>query len=236
MRALLLLLTGLLAWPLHARAVTLRLCTSEVPFYPYTMPDGGGQFQRRLMQAGDRVGLTVVLSVAPRARCLQNTRTGESDALIGVFTPDRLAWLDYPMRAGRADEERSLGSVRFLLYRRVGSDYGWDGRRFIGMGQQPLGVQFGYQYGVKLAELGVAVDDRATTAEQLMAKLAKGRVALALVQQEQARQVLSQMPGHGIEALEPPFSQQAFYAIVTRSFEQRHPALVDRLWEALRRP
>ncbi|HEY0957381.1 MAG TPA: hypothetical protein VGE36_21690 [Roseateles sp.] len=233
MRAwLLLLLTGLWAGPLQAQPVKLRLCTSDVPFHPYTMPDGSGLFQRRLALLARAAGVEVVPTVAPRARCLQSTRTGAADALIGVFAPERLAWMAYPMREGVADEERGLGRVRFLLYRRVGTHFGWDGRRFTGLGDQPLGLQFGYQYGVKVADLGVAVDDRATSAEQLMAKLARGRVALALMQPEQAQLVLSRMPDAGIEALDTPFTSQAFYVIVTQDFWRRHPEQVQRLWSA----
>lgn len=219
-----------------AEPARLRLCTSDSPFYPYTMPDGSGLFQRRLQALAAEQGLVLEQRVAPRARCLQYTRTGEADALIGIFTPERLAWLAYPMReGGRPDAERGLGTARFVLYRRVGTAVQWDGQRLTGLGGLPLGVHFGYAYGARLADLQVAVDDRATTAGQLMAKLERGRVGAVLMQQEQAQQLLANAPQQGsgrIEALEPAFGTLTFYVIVTRDFQRRHGDLVERLWAA----
>ncbi|HEY1128871.1 MAG TPA: hypothetical protein VGF12_05660 [Roseateles sp.] len=225
------MLAGLLsAGMAAAEPVKLRLCTSDVPFYPYSMPDGSGLFQRRLMALAKSLNVEVVAHVAPRARCLQHSRNGEADALIGIFSADRLDWMAYPMRGGAPDAERGLGAVRFVLYRRVGTAYGWDGRKFLGLGTEKLGLQFAYAYGPQLAAQGVAVDDRATSAEQLMAKLERGRVALVLMQEEQAKVLIEHRLAGRIEPLEPPFGTQTFYLIVSRDFQKRHAALVQKLW------
>ncbi|MDM4765665.1 hypothetical protein [Pelomonas sp. SE-A7] len=217
-----------------AQAVTLRLCTSDSSFFPYTMPDGNGQFQQAVRAAAKELGLDIDNRVAPRARCLQDTRTGNADALIGIFAVERLAWMAYPMLGDKQpDAERGLGSVRFLVYRRQGSKAGWDGRRFQQVGDEPVGVQFGYAYGVPLDQLGVIIDDKATSADQLFAKLERGRIALAVMQEEQGRQLLSRQYAKQLEALENPFNTLNFYLIVSKDFQSAHPELVQKLWRTL---
>lgn len=212
---------------------TLRLCTADVPFYPYTMPDGSGLSQQLIRLALRDLPLQLKNHTAPRARCLQDSRGGQADALVGVFAAERLQWLSYPMKGNEPDIGASLARPRFMVYRRSGSEADWDGRRFYHLDHGAVGVQFGFSYGLELERLGVTVDDKAPSAEQVLRKLERGRIAIAVLQEEQARALLDGAVVEQIEALPVPFVQQTLYLIVTRDFQSRHPALVKQLWAAI---
>ncbi|MFG6490398.1 hypothetical protein ACG04R_27265 [Roseateles sp. BYS78W] len=225
-------LLALQAASVMAAPVKLRLCVSDQPFAPYTNPDGSGLFQQRALAAAKGVDVSIEQYAAPRARCLQDSRQGRADALIGVFSPDRLGWLAYPMRDGQPLAEQGVGSIQVMVFRRVGSPVAWDGAQLTGLGGQPLGLRFGFAYGARQERLGVPLDDRAMSSEQLIAKLVKGRVGAILLTDEALPQVARLPPGQ-IEALPRLYDTLALYLIVTRDFEQRHAELVHRLWANL---
>ncbi|MBT9457686.1 MAG: hypothetical protein IV097_13800 [Burkholderiaceae bacterium] len=230
--ALLAALMMLAAASLQATPI-LRLCTADVPFYPYTMPDGSGYSQQLIRLALRGLPLQLKNHMAPRARCLQDSRSGQADALVGVYASERLAWLSYPMKAGEPDAAASLAQLRFMVYRRSGSTADWDGKRFYHLDHGAIGVQFGFSYGLELERLGVPLDDKAPSAEQVLLKLARGRIPLAVLQEEQGQALVQQAFAGKIEALPQPFMQQNLYLIVTREFQARHPALVTQLWAAI---
>jgi len=211
----------------------LRLCTSDTPFLPYTAPDGSGSSQRLLVQALQGMPVRLQSYVAPRSRCLLDAKAGHADALIGVFDSERLAWARYPMRGGQPDDSQALAAGRFLVYRRVGSPADWDGERFSALQGSPVGVRLGFSYGGALGRSGAPVDDKATSAEQLLRKLAKGRVALAIVQEAQGELLRQQGLEAAIEALPTPFSSFELHLILTQRFEQQHPALARQLWQRI---
>lgn len=210
----------------------LRLCVSDQPFGPYTRPDGRGLFQQRVLAAATGLEVSIEQYAAPRARCLQDSRQGRADALIGVYSTERQAWLAYPMRDGQPLVDQSVGRIQVVVFRRVGSGVEWEGARLVGLGEQPLGLRFGFAYGGKLEGLGVKVDDRAMSSEQLIAKLVKGRVGAILLTDEALPQVAKLPPGQ-IEPLPRLYDTMALYLIVTRDFEQGHAELVQKLWANL---
>lgn len=215
-----------------AAPARLRLCVSDQPFAPYTHPDGSGLFQQRALAAARGLDVAIEQYAAPRARCLQDSRQGRADALIGVFSPERQSWLAYPVRDGQPLAEQGVGSIQVLVFRRVGSRVEWDGQKLAGLDGQPLGLRFGFAYGAKLEGLGVPVDDKAMSSDQLIAKLVKGRVGAILLTDEALPQV-ARLPAGQIEALPRPYDTMALYLIVTRDFEQRHGELVQKLWANL---
>lgn len=229
----LLLISGPARAAPQATLPVMRLCTSDTPFLPYTAPDGSGSSQRLLAQALQGLPLRLQTHVAPRARCLLDAKAGQADALIGVFDPERLAWARYPMRGDLPDGSQALDAGRFLVYRRVGSPADWDGERFSQLQGAPVGVRLGFSYGGLLARSGAPIDDKATSAEQLLRKLAKGRVALAIVQEAQGEALLQQGLEVPVEALPMPFGSFELHLILTQRFVQQHPALAQQLWQRI---
>lgn len=219
-----------LSFPARA-ADLLRLCTSDRPLPPYSLPDGSGTLQRSVEAAARQLGLRLVRQTAPRARCLQDSRSGATDAVIGAFREDRLAWLAYPMLHGRPDPARAMAQMRFVVIRRQGSAANWDGQRFSGLGGQPVGLVRGYVLVRDLAALADGVDEQAGNGEQLLSKLERGRVGLALLQDDQARALLAQAPPGRFELLPHPFEELTLYLMLSHDFERRHPGVSERLWQ-----
>jgi len=235
MRMLWMALIGLLlAGPAAAADVLMRLCTADQPFYPFTLPDGSGQHQFLLRLAARDLPLQLHNYMAPRPRCLQDLRNGKADAALGVYSPERLAYLAYPSRSdGSPDPARGLGEVRFVAYRRVGSPVGWDGRRFSQLGEGAVGVLFGFAYGPKLAQLGLPIDDRAITHEQLLQKLERGRNPVVILQERQGEQLIAQRFAGKVEPLSPLFEEFTLYLMVSQGFLHSHGELMQRYWRAI---
>ncbi|WP_077035558.1 ABC transporter substrate-binding protein [Pelomonas sp. KK5] len=211
-----------------APLTVLKLCVSGQP----TTPEGIGVFHQRVLAAARPLDLDIEHYAAPRARCLQDTRTGKADALIGVFSPDRQTWLAYPTRNGQLSPDLAVGNIQIRIYRRVGTKVDWDGRNLTGLDGQPLGLKFGSSYGTGLAGLGVPLDERAMTNEQLVAKLIRGRVGAVLLTDE-AIQLVSALPSGQIESLPRPYGTMQLYLAVNRDFERTHSDLVQALWASL---
>lgn len=228
-RSCLALLLGLGLWA-GVQAQTLRLCTADQPFRPFTSPDGQGSLQRLLRRAAHALPLRIDNYVAPRARCLQDARQGQADALIAIFTRDRLDYLAYPMAGTAPDVSQALAEARFMLYRRKGSAVDWDGRRFSHLDQGAIGVQRGFAYGPKLALLEQPVDAGALSAARLLDKLERGRVSVVILQEEEALAQLLQRREDRIEPLPEAFDDFALYLAVTPTFLARHTGLVQQLW------
>ena len=76
-------------------------------------------------------------------------------------------------------------------------------------------------------------DEQAGNGEQLLSKLERGRVGLALLQDDQARALLAQAPAGRFEVLARPFEELTLYLMLSRDFERRHPGLAPKAPEAL---
>jgi polar amino acid transport system substrate-binding protein len=233
MARLLLLLLAALLGPPAAQAVSLRLCTADQPFYPFTMPDGSGRHQFLLRQAVRGLPIELENYMAPRPRCLLDVRSGQADAALGVFNAERQRYLAFPMKGDQVDPRQGLGEVRLIAYRRKGSPVSWDGQRFAHLDGGAIGVLFGFAYGPKLDGLGVPIDDRAITHDQLLQKLARGRNPVIILQEQPIGSYLTPALAARVEALSPAFDQFTLYLMVSRDYQARNRELVQRLWRAL---
>jgi len=216
-------LTG--AMPSVTSKVALRLCVSAQPMTAH----GIGVFHQRVLDATANLPLQVESYSAPRMRCLVETQRGVADALIGVFSPDRQEWLVFPMRNSLPNTDQSVGAIQIRIYRRIGSLVDWDGQVFSGLEGQPLGVKYGSSYGVGLTRKGIALDDRSTSTEQLVAKLIHGRVAAILLTDEALAALDAIAPGQ-IEALPRAYNTMPLYLAFTKDFARRNPFVVQQIW------
>lgn len=222
----------------HAAALHLRLCTFDRPFAPYTMPDGSGQTQELLRRAAQGAAIVIDNSFAPRARCLAQLQSGEVDALVATYLPERLSYGAVPMLGGEPDPSHTLAVIPFMAYRRTGSGVQWDGKRFTGLahGQAggQVGVQAGFFHAALLRKQGVAVDDGAKTTEQNLGKLALGRVAAVVARDAEAAPLIERHFKGQIDMLPAPFHLTPLFLMVNRGFYNRHRAAIDDYWQAIR--
>lgn len=229
------LLTLLFAAACDARALTLRLCTLDHPFPPHTMPDGSGQAQELLRLAGKEVGITVENIVAPRLRCIARLKSGEVDALLSGFLPERMDYGVFPMAGPVADDSRAVSVVRFIVYRQKGGTVQWDGRAFSGLDQRPVGIQTGLAVVQRLRQTGVTVDEGAKTIEQNLEKLVRGRVQAMIALEGESQPLIDRSFSNRIEALPKAFDSTPIYLHVHPGYYASHREAIDKLWNALRR-
>ncbi|GAB3267520.1 substrate-binding periplasmic protein [Chitinimonas naiadis] len=215
-------------------AVPFRVCTLDVPFYPHTLPNGKGQLQHLLRRAARTMPLQFENHVAPRRRCLDELKNGQTEAIIGAWIGEREAYAAFPMRNGALDEAQALTVTRFMLFRRKGSTSSWDGGQFSGLGNGLIGVQLGFVHVAKLQATGAPYDDGARSAVQNLEKLRLGRLAGVIAMEEEAGQLVQNRYRDVIEAVEPPFDRTVLYLMVARPFYEQNRELVERYWQAIR--
>ncbi|HEX4939203.1 MAG TPA: transporter substrate-binding domain-containing protein [Candidatus Kapabacteria bacterium] len=231
------LLCLLLAFAASGQAkepLTLQLCQSNEGDYPWTLPDRPGLNNLLIERAARRTGVAVRFHPMPWARCLFKTSAGEMDGVVGAsYRPERLRIGVYPLKDGQPHTERRLMRNSYLLYRRKGDPrVHWDGQRLQVNGV--VGVQTGFSVAGTLQRLGAAVDQQHRLPRPLLQQLLSGRLqAIALTAAEGQRLLAEHPQGSTVEALPAPLEEKDFYLVFSRQFQRQHPALVERLWQAL---
>jgi polar amino acid transport system substrate-binding protein len=225
------LLSGMAA----AAPVRMRVCAMDVDYPPFGKLDGTGHLQYLAGQAAKGVNLELARHVAPRRRCLEEIKSGLSDAMASAYSPQRAETAAFPMVGGAIDASKALGVMTYHVYRRKGSALDWDGRRFKELKEGRLGVQSGFIYITdRFRQLGVPFDDGAKALEPTLAKLAAGRVDGVVGMMEEADSLIAaHYPGQ-MERAGKVFDQTPVYMMVSRQFYSQNPQLVERYWLALR--
>jgi polar amino acid transport system substrate-binding protein len=213
----------------------MRVCAMDVDYPPFGKVDGTGHLQYLALQAAKGVGMQLDRHVAPRRRCLEEIKSGVSDAMASAYSPQRTEIAVFPMEAGEVDASKAMGVMTYYVYRRTGSPLDWDGRRFRELGDKRLGVQSGFIYVIeRFQQLGVLFDDGAKALEPTMAKLAAGRVEGVVGMMEEADALIAKNYPAQMERTNKVFEQTPVYLMVSRQFYAQNPALVERYWKAIR--
>lgn len=232
------LLALLLASPYAQGAnepVRMRVCAMDVDYPPFGKVDGTGHLQYLVGQAAKGMNLAIERHVAPRRRCLEEIKSGLSDAMATAYSPVRAETAVFPMTGGAIDASKAMGVMTYYVYRRPGSPLDWDGVRFKELGDKRLGVQSGFIYVIeRLKQLGAAYDDGAKALEPNFAKLAAGRVEGVVGMMEEADQLIVHQYSGQVERTRKVFDQTPIYLMVSRQFYAKHPKLVERYWQAMR--
>ena len=233
--ALLAVLSAMSCAQAASEAVRMRVCAMDVDYPPFGKVDGTGHLQYLVAQAAKGMNIELDRHIAPRRRCLEEIKSGISDAMASAYAPQRAETAVFPMTGGAVDASKALGVMTYHVYRRTGSPLDWDGVRFRELGDKRLGVQSGFIYVIeRFKQLGANYDDGAKALDANFAKLAAGRVEGVVGMMEEADQlIVSQYPGQ-IERTRKVFEQTPVYLMVSRQFYAQHPQLVERYWQAMR--
>ncbi len=173
------------------------------------------------------------LSRLPNRRVVQAITNNVNDCAFALsFLPERAAVAAYPMRNGRLDRDRRIGSSAYVVYRRAGSAVQWDGKRFSGLDEGTIGINAGFAARDELARMKVTVEEAESTASN-MRKLAAGRIAAYVVHSAIGDDYLARVPQAGIEKLAIPFLVKDYYVVLSRKFAGENPELAERLWDRL---
>lgn len=225
----------MLAAPLWLQAAPLemRLCIFDQPFSPMTFSDGCGHSIELLRRASASQPVAVRQMVAPRSQCMARLRSGEVDAMVAAFTPERMDYAAYPMKDGVADRARAVGDLTFSVSRRRGATVRWDGKQFVGLGRQPVGAQPDFLHLDLLRQLNVVVDDSGADLGRLFERLARNRVAAVVTEHDEAATWIAREYRGEIETLPVPFQKTPMYLVVNKAFYRRHPAKIEAYWTAI---
>lgn len=188
-----------------------------------------------LMQmAAAGLDIDLNLSRLPNRRVVPAITNNVSDCAFALsFLPERAAAAAYPMRNGRLDRSRRIGSSAYVVYRRTGSAVQWDGKRFSGLDDGgAVGINAGFAARDELARMGVGVEEADSTTSN-MRKLAAGRIAAYVVHAAIGDDYLARIPQAGIEKLPLPFLEKDYYVVLSRKFVGDNPDLAERLWDRL---
>lgn len=214
-------------------APVLRFCSLDIDFAPVARVDGTGHYQYLLQVAARKAGIRVERKIAPRRRCLDEMRSGLSDAMIGAYTPERTAIAAFPMAGDGPDVTKSFGAVRYYPYRRAASTVSWDGQRFHGL-DGSVGVESAFVFVTdRLRALGVPFDDGAKTLEQNMDKLRADRVDVVIGMDLEADRLVASRYAGRIERAGAAFDLSPMYLMLSKQFHAQHPGAAQRLWQAL---
>ncbi|MES2019093.1 MAG: transporter substrate-binding domain-containing protein [Pseudomonadota bacterium] len=207
----------------------------DVDFPPFGKVDGTGHLQYLVQQAAKNMRVDLERHVAPRRRCLEEIKTGVSDAMASAYSPQRAETAAFPMVGGVIDASKALGVMTYHVYRRTGSALDWDGARFKQLGAGRLGVQAGFVYITdRFTQIGVPYDDGAKALEPTLAKLAAGRVEGVVGMMEEADSLIAKHYPGQMERTGTVFEQTPIYLMVSRQFYSQNQKLVERYWQALR--
>ncbi|WP_035057518.1 substrate-binding periplasmic protein [Andreprevotia chitinilytica] len=227
--ALLLLTTG------PAAATTLDLCMDEADFSPYTYAKTDGTFQVLIKMAAKRANLQVVINVVPWARCREGVAHGNYDAAVAMNANSAtLQTAVFPNRKGKIDPTAALGGSSAYVFRRVGSKAEWNGKRFSNVSL--LLIPSAYEDMQEAArQLGVKYDDGAKDLRRNFQKLLGNRGDVAIAYLNEGRNLQADPAFRGkIEMLPEPLFSTYYYLSFSRQFFAKSPAVVQRMWTAIK--
>jgi polar amino acid transport system substrate-binding protein len=223
-----------LALPAQAAPPLFRFCSMDVDFAPYARVDGSGHLQYLMVQAARSIGMQVERHVAPRRRCLEEVRAGQSDGMIAAFSSERAQFAVFPMAGSEADDGKALGVVRYFPYRRSGSALEWDGKRFNELGNGVIGVESGFILITdRLRLLDVRYDDGGKSLEQNMGKLLLARFDGVIAMDLEADKLIAAKFAGKVERAGKAFEQSALHLMLSRQFMAQYPKLADAYWQAI---
>jgi polar amino acid transport system substrate-binding protein len=213
----------------------MRICAMDVDYPPFGKVDGTGHLQYLTYQAAKSLGLELERRVAPRRRCLEEIKTGVSDAMATAWSPQRSEIGAFPMAGNTIDASMAMGVMTYRVYRRTGSALDWDGQRFRELGDGRLGVQAGFIYVTdRLKQLGVPYDDGAKALEPTLSKLAAGRIEGVVGMKEEADGLIARRYPGQLQRTGTVFDQTPIYLMVSHQYYKQNPKLVERFWAAMR--
>lgn len=229
---------------LAAPGEVLRICVVDVPLPPFFSGDESkpGLTERLLRDAARGASLQIEFERLPQPRCrallLKGTIDGMFAAPISVHTES----FAFPRLADRQiDRSRRVMTIEYVLVRRAGTHFDWDGREFSPEAQPLIGVRRGVSLLMeRLTAVGARVDDGAASYEQALNKLVAGRTHLAVVprhslQAYQANLKPTEQELPKLEALRTSLLTQDFYIAIRPDLDPIRRSTAESFWQEIAR-
>jgi polar amino acid transport system substrate-binding protein len=219
-----------LAMPCARAASPLHLCYEDAPQPPWTMPDGSGLNMELLKRVEGITGEKFVLSARPWARCIEETRIGRMDGMIGgADTPERRAYAVPPLQSdGSSDVSKSLYQATVHLYLRPGSGAAWDGTTL----HNPRGLiitQRSYFVGDVMRARGQRVIDTVKSSDEALRLLVAGTADVAALMTNFDP---NRYRGQVLKAPQP-FAAFPLHLLFSKISYARNSARMEAIWTAI---
>lgn len=219
-----------------ASAAPLRLCYEDVPQPPWTMPDGSGLNIALLKRVETLAGERFILVRRPWLRCMEETRLGHMDGMIGgADSPERRQFSVPPLLPdGSPDASKAMYFDNVNIFLRVASGAAWDGKELV----NPRGIvvtQRGYFVAQMMRERGQQVIDTVKSADEALRVVVSGSADVAVLMENSVQDMLRDDPRfRGRIAMAPaPFTVFPFYLLIGRASYQKEPARIEAIWNAI---
>ena len=223
-------------------SVVLRFCYEDKPLAPYYRGHGavvpkdyaGATIDHLTELVAQVPGLRLQLERRPWKRCLARLQSGDADAVVASYRPEREAIGQYPLRDGKPDPSRAFSEHHTCLVKKTDSPWRWDGERVSSIDSLVVARPLGY------APLVVPGPKQVTMHYTLsgtmdLELLQAGRIhAVTTLCQVAGQPVVSSVISErGLQVLQPPLHSNTGYLLFSKPFYQRHPEQAEALWQQL---
>jgi polar amino acid transport system substrate-binding protein len=188
-----------------------------------------------LREAARRLDLAFVFEPQPWPFCLAEIEAGRMDgAFAAALNPERRRLFAFPDRAPAVADD-ILRTDDILLIRRRDSEVRVVDGRLLGTAK-PVGVLPGYAVGDDLEAMGWPVETGSRDHVVQLSRLVAGEldaIALSAFRWKQLQAVGGPALPR-LEALPEPILTKHYFLGLSKPFVERHPALAQRIWAAVR--
>ncbi len=216
----------------------LTFCYENENIRPWQYRDGTGLNFELLDRVAARLGLHFRYQAAPWKRCLLDLKgnmvSGVLDASFKTERRENGTYPQHPANPAAADPSRALHIERYVVVRRQGGTADWNGKTFERL-VNPAGAPLGYSVVDDLKQAGITVDDGAPTTFDVLQKLLRGRIDVAILLQGEVAALLADDPAltGKVEVLPRPYAEKPYYLMLSHRLAREDPELARRIWSAI---
>ena len=214
----------------------LVLCFEDVPQAPWTMPNGSGLNFELLKRVEKITGDKFVFASKPWKRCMEETRNGIVDGMVGgADSPERRVFSLPPLLPdGTPDPTKAMYQDRVNLFIRTGSGASWDGKQLV----NPRGVvvaQRGYFVAQLMRERGQQVLETIKSAEEGVRLLTTGAADVAVLLGQGGEHMVRNDPRvrAQVSMAKMPFVVFSFHLLIGKKSYAANPARIEAIWNAI---
>lgn len=214
----------------------LVLCFEDVPQAPWTMPDGRGLNFELLKRVEKITGDKFVFASKPWKRCMEETRTGLIDGMVGgADSPERRVFSLPPLQPdGSPNPAKAMYQDQVDLFIRNGSGASWDGKQLI----NPRGIviaQRGYFVAQMMRERGQKVLETIKSAEEGVRLLATGAADVAVLLGQGGEEMVRNdaRVRDQVSMARLPFVVFSFHLLIGKKTYAANPARIEAIWNAI---
>lgn len=226
----------------HGQQTTLRFCYQDKPLPPYYLHSGPvpgnnpGASIEHLQQLVQAVpGLQLQLIRLPWKRCLAALETGEVDALIASYQPERRRFARFPLRDGKPDPSRAFAAHATCFVSRPDATWRWDGAQILGIDKLVVARPYGYAP-IKLTKPDSVLMHYTLSGTMDLQLLQAGRVqAVTSLCEIAGKDIQSyNITNRGLVMVRPPISYNTGFLVFSQPFYLEQQALAEALWQQLK--